>query len=519
VAVKALDFDTSLNKSKREVLNRRFLWEAQVSAQLAHPNIVTIHDVMITEETGFIVMQFVAGTTLQRLMDRRAISTERCLDIVAQVARGLGYAHQHNVIHRDIKPGNILVSASNEARITDFGIAKSDHASHVTSSGSIVGTPDYMSPEQASGEDVDARSDIFSLGCVLFECLVGAKAFRGRNVTAVLLSIVNSDPFTSEAWTSSPFSEVREVADILRRALAKRPAERFASANEFLSALEGLPADLVLPSIDGSVSERTAPRAEAGADSTAASHHTVIVSEEDEPASAEPPTPRPTRPTPPTPPRKEKRKDPTLDARHFLREDNRPLVFAPNASDELQGISLTPAQGYVLSRIDGALRAREILALSPLEEEEVAATLADLLDRGLLRHADESHIGTKRTKARPTKGRFDRRGYAEGLYRRAKEAYQGQDYWGAIQLARQAIELDQLEPSYHHLLGLGLMRNRNWQREAEESLRKAVALEPSNTTYLASLADLYRSRGDNEQAEATLEKARAIDPHFAAQVT
>lgn len=507
VAIKSIRLDTSVEPERREALNRRFLREAQVSAQLSHPNIVTIHDVMITDETGFLVMEFIEGTTLRSLLDQKTISPERCIDIVSQVARGLQYAHAHKVVHRDIKPGNILVTSSYEAHITDFGIAKSDQVSHATKSGGIVGTPDYMSPEQAAGEDVDARTDLFSLGCVLYECAVGQKPFRGNNVTAVLLSIVNSDPFACESWTRSPVSRSDEMASVLRRALAKKRDERFPSASEFLEAVERLPKDF----FTASALEREAGSeisVEVVGDRGRWHPGTIIVPAKEESIS----------------PDEESRgepREPTLDAGRFLREDDRPLALSSNLSDELQNISLTPAQGFILSRVDGTLRARDILSLSPLPEEDVAATLVDLLDRGLLMHEGEAPAdgeakrGPKsREKASDVTGRFDRRRYADELFQRAKEAYDTADYWESIQLARQAIELDQLEPAYHHLLGLGLMKNRHWLKEAEESLRKASALEPSNPRFLGSLAGLYRAKGDDQKAATMLEKAKALDPGF-----
>jgi serine/threonine-protein kinase len=180
--VKSIRLDTTLDPEHRKALNKRFIREAQVAAQLHHPNIVTIHDILFTPETGFIVMEFIEGRTLQSLLKSDRLPLATAVDVAAQVASALQYAHEHKIIHRDVKPANIMITPSFEARITDFGIAKSDGQTHLTMSGSLVGTPDYMSPEQAKGEDVDCRTDIFSLGCVLFECAAGEKPFSGGSL-------------------------------------------------------------------------------------------------------------------------------------------------------------------------------------------------------------------------------------------------------------------------------------------------------------------------------------------------
>ncbi|HEY7819250.1 MAG TPA: serine/threonine-protein kinase, partial [Vicinamibacteria bacterium] len=142
VAIKSIRLDTSLDPEQRKALNKRFIREAQVAAQLHHPNIVTIHDILFTPETGFIVMEFIEGRTLQSLLKSEQLPLRTSIDIATQVASALHYAHEHKIIHRDVKPANIMITPSFEARITDFGIAKSDGSSQLTMSGSLVGTPD-----------------------------------------------------------------------------------------------------------------------------------------------------------------------------------------------------------------------------------------------------------------------------------------------------------------------------------------------------------------------------------------
>jgi serine/threonine protein kinase len=516
VAVKSVRLDTTLDPEHRKALNKRFIREAQVAAQLHHPNIVTIHDILFTPETGFIVMEFIEGRTLQSLLKAERLPLATALEIAAQLASALQYAHEHKIIHRDVKPANIMITPSFEARITDFGIAKSDDATQLTMSGSLVGTPDYMSPEQAKGEDVDCRSDIFSLGCVLFECAAGEKPFKGGSLTGVLLSIVNSDPFESKAWKSQSLPSALEA--VVKRALAKEPDKRYSTAAELVTALKELDFG-----------------------------------------------PEPAKPAMLA--KDVARSDEVLQS---FKNEERPLKFATTLSDELHDISLTPAQGFILSRIDGASRARDILALSPMPEAEVAATLAELIEKGLLAWGEtgaspdpkSSDTATRRRGARPkpkgldetleremarildlagqkryqelldvsdeassaevknsylelierfhpdsqkesldagskmklskvcavateamtalstkkeeppnapppprgpkSRPEFDRSTYAEELFRLGQRAYAIANYWEAIQLARQAIELDAERAQYHHLLGMGLMKNRNW---------------------------------------------------------
>lgn len=585
VAVKSIRLHTSLDPEQRKALNKRFIREAQVAAQLQHANIVTIHDIMFTPDTGFIVMEYIEGSTLQSLLSENQLPLSRAVDITTQVARALEYAHEHKVIHRDIKPANIMITPSFEVKITDFGIAKSDGATQLTMSGSLVGTPDYMSPEQAKGEEVDLRSDLFSLGCVFYECLTGEKPFKGGSLTAVLLSIVNTNPLESSAWKK--LEAPPEVAATLERALNKSPDARFASASELIAALETIPTEVAeLPS--------TAPTVT----SDPGNPKTVAVGPEEDP-----PPPQ---------------HDFDQAALHVLMEEDRPLRFSPTLSDDLQNINLTPAQGYILSRIDGSSRARDIISLSPVPEAEAAETLLDLISKELVTWSDEpsappsakpaaeiaedegesaldrsfatevsrilrlarerrfsellgidistptadvknsylelvqrfhpdaqpreitafdrqrltkvcaavtealAAVSPKRASAPPLPqeepeqasetAKLRQKVYADELFARAREAYDITDYWEAIQLSRQAIELDDTNPAYHHLLGLGLMRNQNWLKEAEESLRRATELDDSRPEYFTELAALYDREGMAERAATMRAKAAELDP-------
>src|SRR3989304_3265945 len=169
----------------------RFMLEAQAAASLNHPNICTIHGIEEADGQHFIVMEFVDGQTLQG--KKSSLSIKQALDIGIQIAEGLAAAHEKGIVHRDIKPENIMIRKDGIAQVMDFGLAKLRGASRLTKEGSTVGTAGYMSPEQVQGQETDHRSDIFSLGVLLFEMLAGQPPFNGGHETAIAYEIVNVD--------------------------------------------------------------------------------------------------------------------------------------------------------------------------------------------------------------------------------------------------------------------------------------------------------------------------------------
>jgi eukaryotic-like serine/threonine-protein kinase len=212
-------------------IRARFMREAQVSAKLAHRNIVTIFD--IGEDNGrlFIVMELLKGDTLDRALKQRSFSIEEKVDLTLEVCEGLAVASGAGVCHRDVKPGNLFVQADGGLKILDFGIARLASSS-MTASGFIVGTPDYMSPEQARGVAVDERSDIFSVGAVLYLMLTGRKPFVAPDLPAVLHKVVSEDPPPIEAKDAPP-----ALARIVFKALSKDAAARFQKFPEFSAEL------------------------------------------------------------------------------------------------------------------------------------------------------------------------------------------------------------------------------------------------------------------------------------------
>ncbi len=236
VALKTFRVGFSAKDQELAQFRSRFVREAQSAGILSHPNIVTIHDVVDEggEGTCFIAMEFVKGTNLKQLMQRpETFSHDRLIDILSQIAEGLDYAHSRGVVHRDIKPANILIAQDGKVKITDFGIARLD-TSNLTMEGQLLGTPNYMAPEQIQGKEVDHRADIFSLGVVFYEMLTRRKPFQGENLTAVTHKIVY-EPFT-------PAEEIIKdlppgLTAIMTRCLEKDPNRRYPRAAEIAAEL------------------------------------------------------------------------------------------------------------------------------------------------------------------------------------------------------------------------------------------------------------------------------------------
>ncbi|HWN41213.1 MAG TPA: serine/threonine-protein kinase [Thermoanaerobaculia bacterium] len=236
VALKTFRIGYSIRDQELEQFRIRFMREAQSAGILSHPNIVTIHDVVEQTEEGlaFIAMEYVRGTTLKALLQSdQPMSLQFIVDLVAQIAEALDYAHAHRVIHRDVKPANILITADNKVKITDFGIARLD-TSNLTQEGQLLGTPNYMAPEQIQGKDIDHRADLFALGVVLYEMLTRHKPFQGENLTVVSHRIVY-DHFTPPKEYAKDLPP--GVEQVLDRALDKDPARRYQRAKDMADDL------------------------------------------------------------------------------------------------------------------------------------------------------------------------------------------------------------------------------------------------------------------------------------------
>jgi len=699
VAVKCINLDTPFADHSPDELRERFVREARIAARLQHPNIVTIYDIVATSDRGFIIMEFIEGQSLESLLtERKRLPMPDGLHVLTQLAGALDYAHSRNVVHRDVKPVNILVSPSLWVWVTDFGIAKSELSTNLTMAGGVLGTPDYMSPEQAKGEDVDARSDLFSLGCILFECVTGEKPFRSPSLTGVLLSIINDEPVFPLNWRSLGLPN--GLKPILHHALEKDRRKRYPTGADLVASLAALnapappstaavaPPDIAeakAPEIEEEeaapveIESSAAPEPEAqaplseppepaetseaveaaeapeapeakepeevtvpAATETSDTMVAAPIESPGEPEADSQPEESPDQtvmfsagavPAPALPPA------PTVDPARIeaLKEEARPLRLSPNLSGELQGAAISPEEGFLLSRIDGLARASDILAMSPMPEAETAAALLNLIDKDLIliggktsareivrepvreappptppappkgvpdeatvkeldrllalaksqaysdllgiaadapagarksaylkiigkfhpdkfpRAADDireklsrlcaesaeamdqlaSPTALKSTSSSPARGNgyspvasagfgsgrsrglnFDKRRYARELYDRALRAFDMQDFWESIQLCRQALETDDTQAEYFHLLGRALMQNKKWRKEAADSFRKATELDPGNLAYLGMLGAVYKAEGLQARATAVLKKAQSLDPSF-----
>jgi predicted Ser/Thr protein kinase len=215
----------------------RFKREARSVAQLQHPNIVTVIDRGEQSGRQYIVFEYIEGENLKELVVRRGrLEVREALEIAIEVARALGFAHQHGIVHRDVKPQNVLLNGDGRPKVTDFGIARSlDMDQGVTQTGTVLGTSNYIAPEQASGKRVDQHSDIYSLGVVLYEMLTGELPFPGESFVAVALKHVNDPPpSVLDVRRDVPL----RVAQAVDRALEKDPERRFATMDDFASELE-----------------------------------------------------------------------------------------------------------------------------------------------------------------------------------------------------------------------------------------------------------------------------------------
>jgi serine/threonine protein kinase len=250
VALKTLTTEGTLDEESR----RRFEIEAKAAAKLQHPNIVTVFELAEDRGVPYIAMELLPGTDLETLVrGGEPLILQEKLDIVMQVCRGLSYAHEHGIVHRDIKPSNIRLLDDGTVKIMDFGIAKLG-GTHLTKSGMMVGTVHYMSPEQVRGKALDGRSDVFSVGVILYELLAGHRPFRGEEATEILYKIVHEEPAPLEP---AQLGESGALREIVGRALAKEADERYGTATALAddlakvarlqtgAAASGLPPDVL----------------------------------------------------------------------------------------------------------------------------------------------------------------------------------------------------------------------------------------------------------------------------------
>ena len=253
VAIKTINLGLALDE--KEEYEGRFYQEAKAAGRLSHPNIVTIFDVGKSGDVAFIAMEFLQGKELRDILNEgERLPVGQILNIVYQVSLGIAYAHENGIVHRDVKPSNIMVGSDGQVKITDFGIARMESSSVRTQTGMVLGSPKYMSPEQVVGKLIDQRSDIFSLGVMLYEMLTGKAPFVGENVNAIMYQTLNCIP-------PPPGSINSAVPDMLNfivaKALAKGLDDRYQSAKDLASDLnacrENMIRDAAISSVQKSI--------------------------------------------------------------------------------------------------------------------------------------------------------------------------------------------------------------------------------------------------------------------------
>ncbi len=236
VAIKTIRLAEFTDATERERLRERLFREAQSAGILSHPGIVVVYDVGEQDEVTYIAMEFVNGPSLEKLLlEGGPPSPELVLNVLHQTAAGLDYAHKKGIVHRDIKPANIMIDGDGTVKITDFGVAKIAASHQLTQAGTVLGTPNYMSPEQVQGKDVDGRADQFALAVCAYEMLTGEKPFAGEQLTTVLYKIVTEEPPAPQHLNPTlGFA----VAMVVARALSKNREKRYPTCAEFVTALD-----------------------------------------------------------------------------------------------------------------------------------------------------------------------------------------------------------------------------------------------------------------------------------------
>ena len=248
VAIKSLPAEVMANPKARS----RFSREARVLASLNHPNIATIYEEFEEAKgVGYLILEYVPGQTLAERIAKKPLKLEETLSIALQIAEAIAAAHEHDIIHRDLKPGNIKITPEGKVKVLDFGLAKAvggeglDEQSTVTEPGRVIGTPAYMSPEQARGKPTDKRSDIWSFGCVLYEMLSGRVPFKGETISDTLANILQTDP----EWHALPPTTPANILVLLRRCLEKEPRRRLRDIGDIAITLEDTTIELQRPTL------------------------------------------------------------------------------------------------------------------------------------------------------------------------------------------------------------------------------------------------------------------------------
>ncbi|MDH7481499.1 MAG: serine/threonine-protein kinase [Armatimonadota bacterium] len=480
VALKELVIPPNLTGQQRRERIERFYREARAAGSLTHPNIVTIYEAGEDQGRHFIAMEYLEGQSLRNILEIEGqISVDRAIEIISQVCDGLAFAHSKRVIHRDIKPDNIHILPSGLVKITDFGIARLMEEPSLTANGQVFGTPSYMSPEQIAGKQLDHRTDIFSLGIVIYEMLTGKKPFTGDSVVTITYNIMNQDVVIPP--TIPPF-----MANVIRRCLAKDPNMRYQSAEEIKADLNPSAYQQPVAQPDPFGSTVGMPGGWYGGPQT-----------------------------PPIPPL------PTGDQLGGSKPDD--IVLPKLPSKPL----LSPEAKYFLKVMFAVLFACAVVvafiwafsaAYQGYQRQFRQQEIQVLLDAGKRYFDSESYLAAIQewSKALKLAGDPDvakaiRRNIAACYLRLGNQAEQGGDYTRAITFYQQALVYDKEYADAHLFLG-DLLRRVGREDEALSEFETVVKLEPSSEAGSVArqhAAVIYVTRGDEAYKNGDVEGAVA----------
>ncbi len=461
-----------------EQFRQRFHREAQSAASLNHRNIVTVFEFAEDQGMVYMVMELLEGTDLKDLIARGALTRfEDKLSVIEQMCDGLAFAHAKGVVHRDLKPANIHVLGNGTVKIMDFGLARLG-VSEITRTGTVMGTPNYMSPEQVRGEKVDARSDIFAVGAVMYEVLAGHKPFEAESMHSVLFQVLDQNPEPIRNRTPETPLPIAEVVD---RALAKDPAQRFQGAGEMRVALRNArrsmvagpaavlgPSDAPLPDDDSPLEE--SPATVIGTDASAWSTHGATAL--DLAPAARSQNPRTARP--------------------------HPTMVGPTAAPARSGLVYGAAATLVLvvagALVFGWLRSRQGPAVNPAE---VAGEQERILRETLV--ASQVELA---------QGQLDNKSYAEAITQADRILGTDEGNAAAREIRSQAqAKLDELEAAAKEARSAF---QRGDTDAASQKLTQVLAIDPSHPVVKELSAALDRQfRGQVEEARVAARKARS----------
>jgi len=507
VALKFLPRGLAANLPERE----RFVHEAKAASALNHPNITTVYEIGEYDDQLFIAMELVEGKTLKQLAGEESPSLERILDIGIQLCEALASAHEKEIVHRDIKGDNIMLTSKSQIKIMDFGLAKLKGASKLTKTGSTIGTVGYMSPEQAQGKEVDRRTDIFSFGVVLYELITGKLPFSGEHQAAVIYAICNDEPEPLSRFRSGVPESLQRIID---KALGKDAEERYQNISDLQVDLRRVKKELVSGIREAPKTDKKAVAvlyfenlsSDPDSDYFAAGITEDIITdiskiENIRVASRNAVLPYKGKPVDIPQLGKKMNVDAILEG--SIRKAGNRLRITAQLIDTKEGFHLW-AERY-------DREATEVFEL----QEEIAKSIAAAL-KVRLSPKEEDQLGQK------YKGNLQAYEYylkGRNHYRKYTKA----DMLAAMQMFQKALEFDSnyalayagLGDSYYQMIDKNFDTDRSWLIKSEEASRKALSIDPFCAEAYKALANALARQKKFNSAKRSLERALEINPNFA----